>query len=479
MSKIDEIRRTLLKGSAAATMMSLSPLSRSAAVDRTRLEWQVFKTTPQYASFLNAVEVMKAASNPNKPNSWAYWVNVHVKYCPHTKPYFFAWHRGFLYCFEQQLRAVSGDNSLALPFWDYYSYPTIPSEFTDSATGNPLFVSGRVNTDVRGALTMAPFARTIANFQRGTQRSYEASFEAAPHNPIHDIIGGWMADMQSPTDPIFFLHHANVDRLLDAWARTPRARYPAPSSAYWQGSFTYAPGLTMAKSRTYEPSQLNYQYADTRLPTVLPPNAQLGKVIRVQAHAPRMHGRPPVAKFPRTPPRQIKANRRSLGGATNLALDHHSVSALISVSSPDATALQDTVGSSSASPVDSKTQAERKVNGRFKYANIVLDSAAVTALGKQGGYFYNVYVNLPSSGDIDASTESRFVGTVGPFEVSAATHHSDGTLVLPANDALLGLSATELTQVVVSLVRIDGPTSPKGVAMVVGELRIELAADSD
>ncbi|MFM0053489.1 hypothetical protein [Caballeronia grimmiae] len=129
--------------------------------------------------------------------------------------------------------------------------------------------------------------------------------------------------------------------------------------------------------------------------------------------------------------------------------------------------------------MDSKTQAERKVNGRFKYANIVLDSAAVTALGKQGGYFYNVYVNLPSSGDIDASTESRFVGTVGPFEVSAATHHSDGTLVLPANDALLGLSATELTQVVVSLVRIDGPTSPKGVAMVVGELRIELAADSD
>ena len=28
-----------------------------------------------------------------------------------------------------------------------------------------------------------------------------------------------MTDMLSPVDPIFFLHHANMDRLWDVWER--------------------------------------------------------------------------------------------------------------------------------------------------------------------------------------------------------------------------------------------------------------------
>lgn len=53
--------------------------------------------------------------------------------------------------------------------------------------------------------------------------------EARPHNSIHRCVGsrdcnfvetrGFMADMLSPVDPIFFLHHANIDRLWDVWTR--------------------------------------------------------------------------------------------------------------------------------------------------------------------------------------------------------------------------------------------------------------------
>ena len=37
------------------------------------------------------------------------------------------------------------------------------------------------------------------------------------HNAGHRFIGGHMGGAFSPNDPIFWLHHANVDRLWDAW----------------------------------------------------------------------------------------------------------------------------------------------------------------------------------------------------------------------------------------------------------------------
>lgn len=479
METIDQTRRTLLKGSAcAAALMSLPLAGRTASPSNTRLEWQTFRTTPQYASFLNAIQLMQAVSDATDPASWAYWVNVHVNFCPHMLPYFFAWHRGYLFYFEQQLRIVSGDNTVTLPYWDYYSYPTIPGEFLDNATGNPLYVDGRVNASVYNALTMEPFSATINNFGRGTPNSYEASFEAAPHNPVHDIIGGWMADVRSPTDPIFYLHHANVDRLFDAWARLAQNNYPAPSSSYWSDSFTYAEGLTMAKSDTYQPSLLGYRYADSNLPTALPPSAQRGSIIRVQAQLSPIHARPPVGDFARVPPRKLSATRCSLGGAANLKLDENSVSALVAFTASDAIELQNAVCATVPSRASTVLPPDvRAIPRQVKHAYIVLAGASVTSLGKQGGYFYNMYINLPAKGDVDAISQSRFVGTVGPFEISAAMHHVESALALPANDVLHRMTPAELKEVVISLVRVNGTNSPKGLVMVVRELRVELSTD--
>ncbi|WP_232537165.1 tyrosinase family protein [Cystobacter fuscus] len=53
--------------------------------------------------------------------------------------------------------------------------------------------------------------------------------EGQPHNKVHNYIGGvgpWnpgpfgnMTNFLSPVDPIFFLHHSNMDRLWDVWTR--------------------------------------------------------------------------------------------------------------------------------------------------------------------------------------------------------------------------------------------------------------------
>lgn len=56
-----------------------------------------------------------------------------------------------------------------------------------------------------------------------------STLEGMPHNMVHNYIGGVgpldpgpygnMTNFLSPVDPIFFMHHSNMDRLWDVWTR--------------------------------------------------------------------------------------------------------------------------------------------------------------------------------------------------------------------------------------------------------------------
>jgi hypothetical protein len=46
---------------------------------------------------------------------------------------------------------------------------------------------------------------------------FQSALENGPHNAVHNAIGGDMNTAASPTDPLFFMHHANVDRLWYQW----------------------------------------------------------------------------------------------------------------------------------------------------------------------------------------------------------------------------------------------------------------------
>lgn len=83
---------------------------------------------------------------------------------------------------------------------------------------------------IRAALA-APDFTTFAS-AKTSNHSTSGGFgilEARPHNSVHRCVGsrdcnftetrGFMADMLSPVDPVFFLHHANIDRLWDVWTR--------------------------------------------------------------------------------------------------------------------------------------------------------------------------------------------------------------------------------------------------------------------
>jgi len=43
--------------------------------------------------------------------------------------------------------------------------------------------------------------------------------ESQPHDMVHSAFAGFMGLQLSPIDPVFYLHHANIDRLWDVWTR--------------------------------------------------------------------------------------------------------------------------------------------------------------------------------------------------------------------------------------------------------------------
>lgn len=470
-------RRVFLERSALALGAASLPLELMAQTPlKVRPEWQAFKTTPRYDALLKAVRLMKANPNAADPNSWTYWTNIHLSKCPHSTPYFLAWHRGYLYHFERRLRMVSGDSLLVLPYWDYYTYPTLPAEFTNPNGANPLYVA-RINTNVRPALTMAPFAPTVLNFQRGASNAFETLCEDAPHNPVHDLIGGVMATMASPEDPIFWLHHANIDRLWVAWVSAGGGRkMPATTSPYWSGNHSYTSTLALARLSTYGTrSTLGYRYAVETMPTRLPLAALAAPQIRrVQAGAREMLlSPPPVGTFRIAGPRETGKGRFALSGAEDVGLDERSLSVQLPTSAEHARTLA-SIGSGKSGRIAGRGE-------NYRSAHITLDGVELAEIARQGGFYYEIYLNIPGRRTALGRPASQYVGTLGAFKINSAAHHPGAAVQLryPIRRQLAGAVANELSAMSVSFVRIDGEVSPRGGVIGVGEVRLEVSTDDD
>ncbi|KAL3914812.1 MAG: hypothetical protein SGILL_005943 [Bacillariaceae sp.] len=50
-----------------------------------------------------------------------------------------------------------------------------------------------------------------------SDNGFRVDFEAGPHQLVHVIVGGQMDSYYSMSDPLFFLHHSNVDRIWTMW----------------------------------------------------------------------------------------------------------------------------------------------------------------------------------------------------------------------------------------------------------------------
>lgn len=159
-------------------------------------------------------------------------------WCDHGAPGFFTWHRAYVKAFEKALQCVNSD--VMLPFWDWSSGPTtgVPAACRESTyvnrdgdtVPNPLY-SGPISTAAGGGVTARSasidtrsFAAPATSAQAAMSNTTFNSFQAAlngPHGTIHVYVGGQMGSVaRAGFDPIFYLHHCNVDRLWWNWQQT-------------------------------------------------------------------------------------------------------------------------------------------------------------------------------------------------------------------------------------------------------------------
>jgi hypothetical protein len=76
-------------------------------------------------------------------------------------------------------------------------------------------------------------ARQLGYIVRETNdfTEFRELIEFGIHAQVHDMIGGDMSTMYSPNDPMFFLHHSNIDRLWAEWQRVGGGRtYSGPQT---------------------------------------------------------------------------------------------------------------------------------------------------------------------------------------------------------------------------------------------------------
>jgi hypothetical protein len=156
---------------------------------------------------------------------------------------FLPWHRGFLHFHERILGALVKRPDLRLPYWDW--------ENTTRQTLPPHYYNGSLNdvtrflhsgqtaqrtlgpapgwyyklTDTNGLVTL-PFTQMAG----GKTAGHPGNVENGPHGYIHVSTGGYpgtdvgpyvpgdMSELNTAAfDPIFFAHHANVDRVWWSW----------------------------------------------------------------------------------------------------------------------------------------------------------------------------------------------------------------------------------------------------------------------
>ncbi|MCX7512148.1 tyrosinase family protein [Frateuria sp. STR12] len=455
-------RRRFLQSSVSLALVPLLPRVAMSAGLRIRPSWEVFCQGPTFASFCSAIASMKANKDNTDPTAWTYWSESHRQFCPHGRAYFLAWHRGFLYRFEGNLRRISGDPNLVLPYWNYYDSPTIPPEFLDPAL--PLYRGDRTGFDVSNANSMDAFDDTLIHFQRGKTDAFEPMVETRPHNRVHNLIGGAMSSIPtSPRDPLFWVHHANIDRLWAAWSKAGNGRrQPAASNIYWSGSFQFG-SATKDVPRVWTTStsaNLGYQYDNETMPSATPPPPSGSTA---QAAVFSLAGG--------LPERPASIQRAPLGVARPLALDERSISVDVPLSAQDANRVRSVMlaARTTAAATDESSP-----------LRVVLDGVHLTGLGEKGGYFYDVYVNLPGRGGASAPPRAYLIGSIGAFEISVAqmkarmgskgmqgmgmamhaAHAGNARLVLPMADALRRIWPTQLDRLTISFVRKDGRKHP-------------------
>jgi tyrosinase len=269
-------RRSFVAGAAALPLAAWLPTAQAQAdMPVTRYDARSAQGQTMLKTYAQAVALMKNASEGD-PTGWVFqwythWVpgpnfdpmwktNEINRIYPSASPardlanemwdtcqshdpnhaenedFFFPWHRMYLYFFEKIIRSVSGNADFTLPYWDYSAADpairgVLPPEFRQPSDPvfKSLYVSNRkpgVNdgTPIQGdsvgdPLSLDALADCLYQPQ-GADSGFCMDLDSGLHGNVHVLVGnsknmGFVP--YAARDPIFWLHHCNIDRLWASW----------------------------------------------------------------------------------------------------------------------------------------------------------------------------------------------------------------------------------------------------------------------
>jgi tyrosinase len=203
---------------------------------------------------------VKERSDHNRfdQTGYSYWADIHGFGCQHGWEQFLTWHRAYMYEFEKLLQDIIP--AVTLPYWDWTMsiYKNgmdgeIPDAFKEKPAGglsgfdvNPLWDANRFPGQYLKGQTLAgtyhhhyPTQEDIDEIQAidnwldygGGPQSNQAfgALSMNPHNTIHIYCGlinnpdgsprysDMFNNLTAAYDPIFWIHHTNIDRLWSEW----------------------------------------------------------------------------------------------------------------------------------------------------------------------------------------------------------------------------------------------------------------------
>ena len=354
-------RRGLLKAGAAFSVMGASQvftaipaLADFAAGPTLRRNASTMAANdPILRGYRRAILAMRALPN-NNPCSWFYQAAIHGTTDPSNLPawntchfnnaqWFWAWHRMYLYWFERIVREYSGMYDWAIPYWDWTNVAqrALPAPFRDSSS--PLFEASRSGPANAGTPLSTNLATSVNNAMGLVDYySTQNSINNGPHGSVHVTIGGKMGAVSSAAqDPIFWAHHAQIDRIVNLWLAQGGGRSNPIGDSTWKNkTFIFfdeccqqvqmkgCDVLRAAQQLSYayegEPPQVN-QYCPLRWNVALADVAVLS-----QSRASLILG-PAPARVPLIPREGLRSVRRlteiARSGRQNLALRLGSIEA--------------------------------------------------------------------------------------------------------------------------------------------------------
>lgn len=270
------------------------------------------RTQPGSWEFIGACHGLR--SNISTPAA----ANGLWRQCQHQTWFFLPWHRAYLAGFEAiiaaQIVKLGGPANWALPYWNYSAPgaqfrqlpPAFRNQFSSPGVRNPLWSprnqplppqtvlaipTSSTNLSALNATKFSGSASSANPGFGGPQTAQATHFgqqfgllsgqlEDLPHNVIHGDIGGLMNDPDlAALDPIFWLHHCNIDRLWEVWRRSRTPAVADPKQEQWLSSVKFkilidkSTPMTFASRQALNTQTLLHGYKYDSVPAVLPVGA--------------------------------------------------------------------------------------------------------------------------------------------------------------------------------------------------------------